>query len=93
VRQGSLADGDADHRLELGSESLGGKGRRIRNIRPFSVLWTQGSRLRRTLEEPMFFQTVPPLFAAGEVLLGLSLTMFVGALITTVSGSARSRQR
>ena len=36
----------------------------------------------------MFFQTVPPLFAAGEVLLGLSLTMFVGALITTVSENA-----
>jgi hypothetical protein len=42
-----------------------------RNIRPFSVLWMQCWRLR-TLEEPMFFQTVPPLFAAGEVLLGLS---------------------
>jgi hypothetical protein len=31
---------------------------------------------------------VSPLFAAGEVLLGLSITMFVGALITTVSQSA-----
>ena len=29
----------------------------------------------------MFFQTVSPLFEAGEVLLGLSLTMFVAALI------------
>ena len=75
------------------AESRGGKGRRIRNIRPFSVLWMQGSRLRRTLEEPMFFQNVPPLFAAGEVLLGLSLTMFVGALITTVSESAGSPRR
>ena len=26
----------------------------------------------------MLFQTVSPLFAAGEVLLGLSITMFVG---------------
>jgi hypothetical protein len=33
----------------------------------------------------MFFQTVSALFAAEEVLLGLSFTMFVGALITTVS--------
>jgi hypothetical protein len=43
--------------------------------------------------KPMFFQTVSPLFAVGEVLLGLSLTMFVGALITTVSENARSRRR
>ena len=41
----------------------------------------------------MFFQTVPPLFAAGKVLLGLSLTMFVGALIRTVGENARSRRR
>jgi hypothetical protein len=41
----------------------------------------------------MFFQTVSPLFAAGEVLLGLSLTMFVGALITTVTENARARRR
>jgi hypothetical protein len=41
----------------------------------------------------MFFQTVSPLFAAGEVLLGLSLTLFIGALITTVSENARSRRR
>jgi hypothetical protein len=41
----------------------------------------------------MFFHTVPPLFAAGEVLLGLSLTMFVGALIKTVSESAGSPRR
>jgi hypothetical protein len=41
----------------------------------------------------MFFHTVPPLFAAGEVLLGLSLTMFVGALITTVIENARSHRR
>jgi hypothetical protein len=41
----------------------------------------------------MFFQNVPPLFAAGEVLLGLSLTMFVGALIKTVSESSGSPRR
>ena len=40
----------------------------------------------------MFFQTVSPLFEAGEVLLGLSLTMFVAALIRTVSENARSRR-
>src|SRR3984957_20972492 len=48
---------------------------------------------RRTMEVPMFFQTVSPLFAAGEVLLGLSITMFVGALITTVSQNVRLRRR
>jgi hypothetical protein len=41
----------------------------------------------------MFFHTVSPLFAAGEVLLGLSLTIFVGALITTVTENARSRRQ
>jgi hypothetical protein len=41
----------------------------------------------------MFFQTVSPLFAAGEVLLGLSITMFVGALVTTVSRNARLRRQ
>jgi hypothetical protein len=41
----------------------------------------------------MFFQTVSPLFAAGELLLGLSTTMFVVALITTVSQNARLRRR
>jgi hypothetical protein len=40
----------------------------------------------------MFFQTVSPLFEAGEALLGLSLTMFVAALIRTVSENARSRR-
>jgi hypothetical protein len=41
----------------------------------------------------MLFLTVSPLFAAEEVLLGLSITMFVGALITTVSQNARLRRR
>jgi hypothetical protein len=50
-------------------------------------------RICEELEEPMFFQTVSPLFAAGEILLGLSLTLLVGALITTVSENARSRRR
>lgn len=40
----------------------------------------------------MFGHLVSPLFAAGEVLLGLSLTVFVGALIATVSENARSRR-
>jgi hypothetical protein len=41
----------------------------------------------------MLFQSVSPLFAAGGVLLGLSITMFVGALITTVIPNARLRRR
>ena len=55
------------------------------------------SRKVRICEEhwgkPMFFQTVSSLFEAGEVILGLSLTMFVAALIRTVSENARSRRR
>jgi hypothetical protein len=40
----------------------------------------------------MFGHLVSPLFAAGEVLLGLSLTVFVGALIVTIAENARSRR-
>jgi hypothetical protein len=36
---------------------------------------------------------VSPLFAAGEVLLGLSLTVFVGALIATYGDRVGSRRR
>jgi hypothetical protein len=35
---------------------------------------------------------VSPLFAAGEILLGLSLTVFVAAFIATVSDKARARK-
>jgi hypothetical protein len=35
---------------------------------------------------------VSPLFAAGEILLGLSLTAFVAAFIATVSYRARARK-
>jgi hypothetical protein len=41
----------------------------------------------------MFYPFVSPLFAAGEVMLGLSLTLFVGALITTIATNARLRGR
>ena len=40
----------------------------------------------------MFVHLVSPLFAAGELLLGLSLTVFVGALIASVTENARSRR-
>ena len=36
---------------------------------------------------------VSPLFEAGEVLLGLLITMFVGALIATYGDSLRWRRR
>jgi len=36
---------------------------------------------------------VSPLFAAGEIVLGVSLTVFVGALIATVGDRVRSRRR
>jgi len=36
---------------------------------------------------------VSPLFVAGEIVLGLSLTVFVGALIATFGDNVRSRQR
>jgi hypothetical protein len=35
---------------------------------------------------------VSPLFAAGEILLGLSLTAFVAAFIATVCAKARARK-
>jgi hypothetical protein len=35
---------------------------------------------------------VSPLFAAGEILLGISLTVFVAAFIATVSYRARARK-
>jgi hypothetical protein len=42
----------------------------------------------------MFYPFVSPVFAAGEVVLGVSLTVFVWALIATVSDhSVRSRRR
>jgi hypothetical protein len=34
-----------------------------------------------------------PLFAAGEILLGLSLTVFVGSLIATLGDRVRARRR
>jgi hypothetical protein len=34
-----------------------------------------------------------PLFVGGEIVLGLSLTVFVGALIATIGDSARSGRR
>jgi hypothetical protein len=36
---------------------------------------------------------VSPLFLAGEIVLGLSLTVFVGASITTIGERVRSRRR
>jgi hypothetical protein len=36
---------------------------------------------------------VSPLFAAGEIVLGLSLTVFVGAFIATVGDRARWPRR
>jgi hypothetical protein len=35
---------------------------------------------------------VSPLFAAGEIILGLSLTVFVAALIATVGDKAGARR-
>jgi hypothetical protein len=40
----------------------------------------------------MFGLAVTPLFAAGEILLGLSLTVFVAAFIATVGDKARARR-
>ncbi len=34
-----------------------------------------------------------PLFAAGEIILGLSLTVFVGALIASVGDRMKSHRR
>ncbi len=39
----------------------------------------------------MIIQFVSPLFAAGEILLGVSLTIFVGAFIASVGDRYRSR--
>jgi len=44
-------------------------------------------------EDPMMIHVVSPMFMAGEVLLGFSLTVFIGALIATVADTYRSRQR
>ena len=44
-------------------------------------------------EDPMMIHLVSPMFMAGEVLLGFSLTVFIGALIATVADTYRSRQR
>ena len=41
----------------------------------------------------MMIHLVSPMFMAGEVLLGFSLTVFIGALIATVADTYRSRQR
>jgi hypothetical protein len=40
----------------------------------------------------MNLQLLSPLFAAGELLLGVSLTIFVGAFITGVGERYRSRR-
>jgi hypothetical protein len=41
----------------------------------------------------MFDPFVAPLFIAGEILLGLSLTTFVGASMATISNNARWPRR
>jgi hypothetical protein len=41
----------------------------------------------------MASQLASPLFIAGELLLGLSLTVFVGAFIATVGERYRSHRR
>jgi hypothetical protein len=44
------------------------------------------------VEAFMIFQHVTPLFAAGEILLGVSLTIFVGAFIASVGERYRWRR-
>lgn len=41
----------------------------------------------------MFSLFPTPLFAAGEILLGLSLTIFVGSLIATLGERVRAYRR
>jgi hypothetical protein len=41
----------------------------------------------------MMTQLASPMFLAGELLLGFSVTMFIGAFIATVADTYRSRQR
>jgi hypothetical protein len=41
----------------------------------------------------MFDPFASPLFVVGEILLGLSLTAFVGALIATIGNNVRWRRR
>ena len=41
----------------------------------------------------MMIDLASPMFMAGEVLLGLSITVFIGALIASVADTYRSRQR
>jgi hypothetical protein len=48
--------------------------------------------VQRIAEDTMFGLAVTPLFAAGEILLGVSLTVFVAAVIATVGDKARTRR-
>jgi hypothetical protein len=60
------------------------------NIGPLSVFMWMFRELRRIA---MASQLASPLFIAGELLLGLSLTVFVGAFIATVGERYRSHRR
>jgi hypothetical protein len=58
---------------------------------------TRNPKTRRAdslAEDLMLIHLASPMFIAGEVLLGLSITVFIGAFIATVENSmSRSRRR
>ena len=54
------------------------------------ALWNQTPRLRRRTPMLALLLNHSPLFVAGEIALGLSLALFIGALINAV-GTERLR--